>query len=148
MDSTNPYNSQAVRLEENNTTPVAVATSTAEPSQAQCSPSEPMNLTETKSAPSAPREPLFKVKKWNAVALWKWDVHSDVCAICRAHVMEACPTCQSDNKTSDCVIAWGNCSHSFHNCCIVKWTKRNNRCPLCQQEWVNCRKLTIDQQIN
>uniref|UniRef100_A0A6G1SIG9 RING-box protein 2 n=1 Tax=Aceria tosichella TaxID=561515 RepID=A0A6G1SIG9_9ACAR len=89
-------------------------------------------------------EPLFQIKKLNLIAFWKWDVQSDVCAICRANVMEACPTCQSENKTSDCVIVWGACNHSFHNCCIVKWVKRNNRCPLCQQEWMDFRKRQLN----
>lgn len=88
--------------------------------------------------------PLFQIKKWNLIAYWKWDVHSDVCAICRANVMDACPCCQSVNRTSDCVIVWGTCNHSFHNCCIVKWLKRNNRCPLCQQDWKDSRKRQLN----
>lgn len=92
---------------------------------------------------SALDEPLFQIKKWNQIAFWKWDVHSDVCAICRVNVMNVCPTCQTENRTNDCVIVWGTCNHSFHNCCIVKWIKRNNRCPLCQQEWIECRKRQL-----
>ena len=34
------------------------------------------------------------------------------------------------------IVVWGECNHSFHNCCMVLWTKQNNRCPLCQQDWV------------
>lgn len=89
-------------------------------------------------------EPLFQIKKWNLFAFWKWDAHSDVCAICRANVMDACPTCQSENTASECVIVWGACNHSFHNCCIVKWIKRNNRCPLCQQSWKDCKKRQLN----
>lgn len=33
-------------------------------------------------------------------------------------------------------VVWGECNHSFHNCCMSLWVKQNNRCPLCQQEWV------------
>lgn len=29
----------------------------------------------------------FQVKKWNAVAMWSWDVSCDTCAICRLQVM-------------------------------------------------------------
>ena len=29
---------------------------------------------------------LFTLKKWNAVAMWSWDVDCDVCAICRVQV--------------------------------------------------------------
>lgn len=30
---------------------------------------------------------LFTIKKWNAVAVWSWDVVCDTCAICRVQVM-------------------------------------------------------------
>ena len=33
-------------------------------------------------------------------------------------------------------VVWGECNHSFHNCCMSLWVKQNNRCPLCQQEWI------------
>ena len=36
----------------------------------------------------------FEVKKWNAVALWAWDIVVDNCAICRNHIMELCIECQ------------------------------------------------------
>lgn len=29
-------------------------------------------------------------KKWNAVALWAWDIVVDNCAICRNHIMDLC----------------------------------------------------------
>lgn len=32
----------------------------------------------------------FEVKKWNAVALWAWDITVDNCAICRNHIMDLC----------------------------------------------------------
>lgn len=32
-------------------------------------------------------EKMFTLKKWNAVAMWSWDVECDVCAICRVQVM-------------------------------------------------------------
>ncbi|EFE37697.1 hypothetical protein TRV_07648 [Trichophyton verrucosum HKI 0517] len=32
----------------------------------------------------------FEVKKWNAVALWAWDIIVDNCAICRNHIMDLC----------------------------------------------------------
>ncbi len=34
----------------------------------------------------------FEVKKWNAVALWAWDIVVDNCAICRNHIMDLCKT--------------------------------------------------------
>lgn len=106
------------------------------------------NQTDIESNPtiiqSANNNPLFQIKKWNLIAFWKWDIHSDMCAICRANVMEACLVCQAENKSSDCVIVWGKCNHSFHNCCIVKWIQQSNRCPLCQQEWKDCRKHQLN----
>lgn len=79
---------------------------------------------------------LFTLKKWNAVAMWSWDVDCDTCAICRVHVMDACLKCQADNRQDDCVVVWGECNHSFHNCCMSLWVQQNNRCPLCQQDWL------------
>lgn len=32
-------------------------------------------------------EKMFTLKKWNAVAMWSWDVACDTCAICRVQVM-------------------------------------------------------------
>ena len=37
---------------------------------------------------NVPQEKIFEVKKWNAVALWAWDIHVDNCAICRNHIMD------------------------------------------------------------
>ena len=36
---------------------------------------------------SKPTEKMFNLKKWNAVAMWSWDVECDTCAICRVQVM-------------------------------------------------------------
>ncbi len=30
---------------------------------------------------------MFTLKKWNAVAMWSWDVECDTCAICRVQVI-------------------------------------------------------------
>ena len=32
----------------------------------------------------------FSLKKWNAVAMWRWDVECDTCAICRVQVQGVC----------------------------------------------------------
>ncbi|XP_030837782.1 RING-box protein 2 [Strongylocentrotus purpuratus] len=90
--------------------------------------------TATNAKPSDQR--LFSLKKWNIVAMWSWDVECDTCAICRVQVMDACLRCQTENKQEECVVVWGDCNHSFHNCCMSLWVKQNNRCPLCQQEWM------------
>ncbi|XP_006876106.1 PREDICTED: RING-box protein 2-like [Chrysochloris asiatica] len=77
---------------------------------------------------------MFSLKKWNTVAMWSWDVECDMWAICRGQVMDDCPRCQAKNKQKDCVVVWGECNHSFHNCYMSLWVKQNNRCPLCQQD--------------
>jgi RING-box protein 2 len=82
-------------------------------------------------------EVIFKLKKWNHVCLWQWDVDNDVCAICRIVILEPCLNCQTcANGPEDCSVVWGVCNHTFHNCCLGRWLVQTNRCPLCQQEWV------------
>lgn len=58
--------------------------------------------------------PRFEIKKWNAVAMWSWDICADTCAICRNSLNEpsieyqANPSTTNDNGLS---IAFGNCGH-------------------------------------
>lgn len=36
-----------------------------------------------------------KIKTWNAVATWRWDIpDDDVCGICQVHFDGTCPTCK------------------------------------------------------
>lgn len=36
-----------------------------------------------------------KIKKWNAVATWRWDIaEDDVCGICQVDFDGTCPTCK------------------------------------------------------
>ena len=41
---------------------------------------------------------MFTLKKWNAVAMWSWDVQCDNCAICRVGIMNSCLNCQGKEQ--------------------------------------------------
>ncbi|KAH0597941.1 hypothetical protein MHUMG1_04313 [Metarhizium humberi] len=67
----------------------------------------------------------FEVKKWNAVALWAWDIVVDNCAICRNHIMDLCIECQANQASAtseECTVAWGICN-------------ARSVCPLDNRDW-------------
>lgn len=77
------------------------------------------------------------IKRWHAVAIWKWKVNDECCGICRMPFDACCPDCNVPGD--DCPPVWGKCNHAFHMHCIVKWIKsqENNRqhCPMCRRDW-------------
>ncbi|KAI0975427.1 anaphase-promoting complex subunit 11 [Xylaria arbuscula] len=80
-----------------------------------------------------------KIKKWDAVATWRWDLpEDDVCGICQVHFDGTCPTCKYPGD--DCSLLSGKCGHNFHMHCIMEWIKQGSakgQCPMCRQkfEW-------------
>ena len=75
---------------------------------------EEQDVTMEESTPS--KEPgvqkMFTLKKWNAVAMWSWDVECDTCAICRVQVMGQLSLIINRSnvcKISLCLIKLVNC---------------------------------------
>jgi len=114
-------------------------------------PEEPQEIDEKVPPSSGKREaddaePEIKyttdritLKKWNAVALWSWEVEVDTCAICHNLLMEFCIECQGNQRSSgghECTVAWGVCNHAFHFHCISRWLKGGRTtCPMDSSDW-------------
>ncbi|XP_070142976.1 RING-box protein 1-like [Drosophila kikkawai] len=95
-------------------------------------------LSEEPSSINENSKTIFKVKRWDAVAMWQWNVEVDNCSICRNQNMELCIECQAfelQGTRQECLLAWGNCNHAFHFHCISRWLKSRRVCPLDNKMW-------------
>ncbi|ELQ35773.1 anaphase-promoting complex subunit 11 [Pyricularia oryzae Y34] len=58
-----------------------------------------------------------KIKEWNAVATWRWDIpEDDVCGICQVHFDGTCPTCKYPGD--DCSLS-NQCRPTFPFKCLA-----------------------------
>ena len=111
----------------------------ASPGKSQCSDMSAPAPSAGAAAAAAPKPDAkqedisgrVKVKKWNAVSFWAYDIENDTCAICHNALMVPCIKCEAEpSNASDCTPAWGQCSHSYHFHCITRWLKTRSSCPL------------------
>ncbi|KAI1422594.1 anaphase-promoting complex subunit 11 [Xylaria sp. FL1777] len=105
-----------------------------------------------------------KIKKWDAVATWRWDLpEDDVCGICQVHFDGTCPTCKypgDDCSLCEFAVCPGNVVTTFTwsvpgeasptpsdhmslkltatKHCIMEWIKQGSakgQCPMCRQKF-------------
>lgn len=86
---------------------------------------------------------FFDIKRVSTVVYqFRSDLPED-CGICRNKNIELCIECESDhNGGNECLIALGECGHSFHSHCIFKWNQKRPTCPLCGAEWNLAQMIT------
>ena len=74
---------------------------------------------------------LVKIKNIHIRGYWRWDIHNDICAICRNYIFE--PSINS--SCQDCSAVVGTCGHAYHYECISSWLRTKKNCPLCNSKW-------------
>ena len=74
---------------------------------------------------------LIKINKIYIRGYWSWNIHNDICAICRNYIFE--PSINS--SCQDCNAVVGTCGHAYHYECISSWVRTKKNCPLCNCKW-------------
>ena len=96
-------------------------------------------VPERKSSSTQPPPMKVTILRWRAVAHWRWgEVSDDDCGICRNSFDACCPDCKVPGD--DCPPVSGECNHSFHIHCIVRWLDAQQQggkqqCPMCRADW-------------
>ncbi|KRX45813.1 Anaphase-promoting complex subunit 11 [Trichinella nativa] len=83
------------------------------------------------------------ILNWNLISTWQWDTQDPLCGICRNSFDFPCPDCKV--QYDQCPIAWGECTHCFHEHCIIQWHSTQadvKDCPMCRQPWVKSADVT------
>jgi anaphase-promoting complex subunit 11 len=89
----------------------------------------------------------IKIKSWHSVGVWKWNIDSELCSICRQSFDSTCPDCLYPGD--DCPPVFGKCNHAFHIHCILKWLKNAQQGKeQCRRDKYSIRLLQISQQCN
>ena len=74
---------------------------------------------------------MVKIKNIHIRGYWRWDIHNDICAICRNYIFE--PSINS--SCQECSAVVGTCGHAYHYECISGWLRTKRNCPLCNSKW-------------
>tara|TARA_Y100000991_G_C21733434_1_gene247305 strand:- start:88 stop:528 length:441 start_codon:yes stop_codon:yes gene_type:complete len=76
---------------------------------------------------------LVKIKKVHIRGYWRWNIHNNICAICRNYIFE--PSINSSCQECNTVV--GQCGHAYHYDCILSWLSTSifEKCPLCNCKW-------------
>lgn len=78
----------------------------------------------------------FIVEKFNILSCWSYNLQFNTeCSICRCDLNTNSIYNQEKGLDSK-LLENVNCGHVFHKECIISWTLKNNRCPICSADWI------------